>query len=316
MLLIALALQSASMAATVTAAEVTRSRMVRTTLRRSARPQPVLSPLITENRNLRTARDLATAETNPYVLKVRDYVGGHLACDAVVISAQIESEIALLDEGERAEAGGLQAVVDGGLVRADGGQDAVVAALAVGARITRDADWTELRWMIPFSIVGAVVGVTLLVNLPQRAIMTALGAFLLIYAVYSLRQDGAPGRVSRVWAPFTGFIGGSMGTLLGIAAPPYAIYLARRLVDTGAYRATLSNMVIFSTTTRALVFLAGGLMLADRLTAFALLLPFALAGLGIGTRISKRVSRAQLLRVISVLLMLIGASLLARATGW
>ncbi len=192
----------------------------------------------------------------------------------------------------------------------------VVAALAVGARITRDADWTELRWMIPFSIVGAVVGVTLLVNLPQRAIMTALGAFLLIYAVYSLRQDGAPGRVSRVWAPFTGFIGGSMGTLLGIAAPPYAIYLARRLVDTGAYRATLSNMVIFSTTTRALVFLAGGLMLADRLTAFALLLPFALAGLGIGTRISKRVSRAQLLRVISVLLMLIGASLLARATGW
>ncbi|UYY76484.1 hypothetical protein [Sphingomonas sp. R1] len=46
MLLIALALQSASMAATVTAAEVTRSRMVRTTLRRSARPQPVLSPLI------------------------------------------------------------------------------------------------------------------------------------------------------------------------------------------------------------------------------------------------------------------------------
>jgi ribosome-binding ATPase len=37
--------------------------------------------------------DLATADTNPYVLKVRDYVTTHLACEAVVISAQIESDL-------------------------------------------------------------------------------------------------------------------------------------------------------------------------------------------------------------------------------
>ena len=42
---------------------------------------------------------------------------------------------------------------------------------------------------------------------------------------------------------------------------------------------------------------------------------FALAGIWLGTRISKRVSRTQLLRVVSVLLMLIGASLLVRAAG-
>src|SRR5262245_38374817 len=34
--------------------------------------------------------DLATADDNPHVRKVREYVGTHLACDAVVISAQIE----------------------------------------------------------------------------------------------------------------------------------------------------------------------------------------------------------------------------------
>jgi GTP-binding protein YchF len=37
--------------------------------------------------------DLATADTNPHVLKVRDYVKSHLACEAVVISAQIESDL-------------------------------------------------------------------------------------------------------------------------------------------------------------------------------------------------------------------------------
>jgi GTP-binding protein YchF len=37
--------------------------------------------------------DLATADANPYVRAVRDYVTAHLACEAVVISAQIESDL-------------------------------------------------------------------------------------------------------------------------------------------------------------------------------------------------------------------------------
>jgi GTP-binding protein YchF len=37
--------------------------------------------------------DLATADTNGYVMKVRDYVKTHLSCEAVVISAQIESDL-------------------------------------------------------------------------------------------------------------------------------------------------------------------------------------------------------------------------------
>jgi GTP-binding protein YchF len=37
--------------------------------------------------------DLAAANGNPYVQAVREYVGTHLSCEAVVISAQIESEL-------------------------------------------------------------------------------------------------------------------------------------------------------------------------------------------------------------------------------
>jgi ribosome-binding ATPase len=46
--------------------------------------------------------DLATADTNPYVTKVREYVQTHLSCEAVVISAQIESDLVDLapDEAE------------------------------------------------------------------------------------------------------------------------------------------------------------------------------------------------------------------------
>jgi GTP-binding protein YchF len=37
--------------------------------------------------------DLGTADTNPYVMNVREYVQTHLSCEAVVISAQIESDL-------------------------------------------------------------------------------------------------------------------------------------------------------------------------------------------------------------------------------
>ncbi len=44
--------------------------------------------------------DLATADTNPHVLKVREYAKNHFACEAVIISAQIESDLIDLSEAE------------------------------------------------------------------------------------------------------------------------------------------------------------------------------------------------------------------------
>jgi ribosome-binding ATPase len=47
--------------------------------------------------------DLATADSNRYVRQVEDYVKTHLACEAVVISAQIESDLVDLAPEEAAE---------------------------------------------------------------------------------------------------------------------------------------------------------------------------------------------------------------------
>ena len=190
----------------------------------------------------------------------------------------------------------------------------VAAALAIGTRFSREADIGELKWMAPASLAGAVLGVTLLVSVPRQATLFAFALFLLAYGVYALRPNmGTAKMISRAWAPVAGFAGGATGTLFGIGAPPYAIYLTRRVESKTALRATLSNMVLLSTTIRALVFAVGGLMLADRLLMFAILVPFALVGLWIGNRLHARVSREQLARVISGIVLLIGVSVLVRA---
>jgi len=65
--------------------------------------------------------DLATADTNPHVLKVREYTKHHFACEAVVISAQIESDLIDLSDAEALEflkELGVQESGVGGLIRA------------------------------------------------------------------------------------------------------------------------------------------------------------------------------------------------------
>ncbi|MBA4149122.1 MAG: redox-regulated ATPase YchF [Verrucomicrobia bacterium] len=47
--------------------------------------------------------DLATADTNPYVLAVREYAKAHIGCETVVISAQIESDLVDLSDEEAME---------------------------------------------------------------------------------------------------------------------------------------------------------------------------------------------------------------------
>lgn len=189
----------------------------------------------------------------------------------------------------------------------------VSAALALGSRFSRDADRGELKWMAPCSLAGAVAGVTALVTLPQQATIAAFGLFLCSYGLYSL-YAGVPqiGIARHPWAVISGFCGGAAGTLFGVGAPPYAIYLSRRLPDKTVLRATLSNMVLLSTSIRALVFLIGGLMLWDRVLGALLLLPFALGGIWVGHRIQLKTSRETLFKFISVLLLLIGAALILR----
>ena len=188
----------------------------------------------------------------------------------------------------------------------------VGAALIVGVRFRRDADWRELNWMVPFCLAGALLGVSLLVSLPREAALAGLGTLSIAYGAYSLCQGSVFKRVGMAWAPVSGFAGGTMGTLFGIGAPPYAMYLSRRIEDKVAMRATLSTMVLFSTGIRLTVFAFAGLVLADRLLAFALLFPFALAGLWAGNRMHLRMSRDKVLIAINVLLIAMGSSLILR----
>ena len=83
-----------------------------------------------------------------------------------------------------------------------------VTALRIGLQQPKDAVKAEIVRMVPFVLVGTVIGVTALVNLPRAGAMLALGLFVVLYAVYALLSRPGTTMVSRHCAYLAGFSGG------------------------------------------------------------------------------------------------------------
>jgi hypothetical protein len=187
------------------------------------------------------------------------------------------------------------------------------SALALGWRTRRDADSRELLTLLPFTLVGLILGVTLLVRLPGDATRLALGVFVCLYAAHLLLRRDHARRLGRGWAAPAGVVGGVVGALFGIGGPPYVMYLAGRMPEPVAQRATISQMVIVSVGLRVAAFGLAGLLGSRTLwLTVAMLLPVAWLGVWLGDRVHVRLAPATAARLIAALLFVIGASLVAR----
>lgn len=191
-----------------------------------------------------------------------------------------------------------------------------ITSLRIGLEDPRKAVLPEIVRMVPMMLIGVITGTTLLVNLPRDTATTALGVFVLGYALYSLARRATLRTVSRRWAYLAGFCGGVTGTVFGAGGPPYAIYLSHRALTKEQFRATLTLNSLFSIGLRLIAFALTGLLLQDGVwIAAAATLPGGLLGVWLATRIFHRISRETVMRGVSLLLLVSGLSLIARALG-
>ena len=190
-----------------------------------------------------------------------------------------------------------------------------IATLTTGLRFRDQVETIELRLLIPSVSVGVLAGVTLLAMLPRQATLVSLGIFILGYGLYRLAAKAPAAGILRWWGIPTGLAGGLLGGLFGVGGPIYAAYMTARVPDVSRMRATLAALFTFSTGFRVAVYLASGLMLqSDVWWAFLILLPIMPVGLFIGHHLHMKLTREQVGRFISVLLLLSGVSLLWKAT--
>ena len=190
----------------------------------------------------------------------------------------------------------------------------IAAFFLFGARVRKRVQTREIAWLVPFILAGMAAGLTLLIEVDERTLLAVLGAFLLLYAGYSLARRGPPAALSRAWCAPIGLAGGVFSALFGTGGVLFAVYNAGRIRDKDALRATNAAMIMLSSLVRVVLFGAAGLLTQAGLFATALLLlPPMLAGVWLGNRLHASVPAAAVIKAVYALLVIAGLTLLARS---
>jgi uncharacterized membrane protein YfcA len=162
--------------------------------------------------------------------------------------------------------------------------------------------------------VGFVLGVTLLMGVPDQKLRAALGVFSVLLGLHGIFNPVLRRAISRLWSVPAGVLGGAIATVFGAGGPIYATYLSGRLTDKSEIRSTVATLISISSLTRAIIFAVAGLLLHWTLLAgFALMLPFMWIGAKAGSRIHVGLTQQQMRRVVGALLVVTGITLIARA---
>ena len=190
----------------------------------------------------------------------------------------------------------------------------ICATLLLGLKNRGAVDRRELLRLIPFMLVGMVLGVTLLVKAPERALLFLLGTFVLAYAAWSLLLHQGVKTIATGWSVPLGTVGGVFTALFGTGGPIYVIYLAGRLHDKSVLRATIGALIFVSGLARLALFSSAGLYAQQSLLLLAaILLPAALLGLYIGSRLHRSLPLQRVVQVVWTILIFGGISLIWRS---
>lgn len=191
-----------------------------------------------------------------------------------------------------------------------------VASVVLSRHTRLQVRWDEIRYLIPTTIAGILLGTFLLVNLPREPLLVALALFVIFFGLRYVFNVHGEKPISRWWSLPTGLIGGLIGALFGTGGPPYVVYLSHRLHDKTQLRGTLSGLFMLDGALRVITFLIFGLLLqTELLTSLLLALPLMALGLYLGNKVHLGISHRQQLVIIGGLLLLSGGSLLWKAWG-
>lgn len=180
-------------------------------------------------------------------------------------------------------------------------------------------DWRLIVWrrvavFIPGSLVGVALGLFAFKTVDPVALARWLGAYILLYAFYSLFGERIFKRTPTppAWLihPVAG-LGALVATIFGgLAGPIYVTYFDALNLSKGAFRVTVSTTLLALNLIRSVGYFATGVFRIDDIVLIAAaFLPVAV-GTIVGDRLHDRLDPKAFRRAIGVLLIGSGVGLL------
>jgi hypothetical protein len=193
---------------------------------------------------------------------------------------------------------------------------ALVAFVILGTTIlVLRRDWRHVdprgaAYLVIGSLPGVPLGILLLTRAPAHAIQSGLGILLIAYALYSIIAPRLIEARHPVWALVLGLVSGILGSAYNTNAPPVVVYGSLRRWPPDIFRATLQAYFV---PLAAVIWVShgiSGLWSKEIVAVYTVFLPFGLVALWLGNRLGTRLAVASFDRLLSVIIIALGALLL------
>ncbi len=175
--------------------------------------------------------------------------------------------------------------------------------------------WSELRVLLPASLLGIAIGTLLFGFMSSAVIRLIIGTVALAFTLHYLLHMRAAGQTKQSDFPRSvGAIGGAVAGFTSFVAhaggPPISMYLLRRPLNRTDFVATTVLFFTVVNYTKLIPYAWLGQLDASNLLTSLVLAPLAPLGVGIGVYLHKRVSDRFFFLSVYVLLAAVGAKLL------
>ena len=181
--------------------------------------------------------------------------------------------------------------------------------------------WKErrfIRWKLclPLSALvtaGSIPGILFLKNTDAGVIKVIFGVVIFLLGLEMLLRELRQKKVrqSRAVLMIVGVLSGLLCGLYGVGALLGA-YLSRVTEDSASFKANICVVFLVENTLRIFLYALWGILTVEILKQAVLLLPFMLAGLGLGMLGGRVLDEARVKKCVTVMLMLSGAALILR----
>ena len=179
------------------------------------------------------------------------------------------------------------------------------------AAFRKDFDKALLKFLIPFALLGTVIGAVLFKSLDSHLVAGIVGVFTLLFLaqrfLFAPKADAPPppkwlGAILTTTSGFTSFIAHAGG-------PPLNAYVIPLKLAPLKFTATMALLFFVVNLSKWVPYAWLGLIDSRNMSTSLMLLPFAPLGVWVGVRIAKRISQALFYRLVYGGMLLTGLKL-------
>ncbi|MBP6473647.1 MAG: sulfite exporter TauE/SafE family protein [Chloroflexi bacterium] len=185
-----------------------------------------------------------------------------------------------------------------------------VAELLLLLHYRADLNIRAVTRLVVASLLGIPVGVLLLRRVDVGVITAVLGLLILLYALYALSGLRLPRLAHQAWGYGFGFVAGVLGGAYNISGPPVIIYGNCREWPPAEFKSNLQGFFAVSSYTVIAVHALSGNFTPAVWQNFLVALPAMFLALFVGLRLDTHLNPERFRRIVLVVLVVLGASLL------